>query len=72
MGMVKSFRDVVALWPAPEALAAEVGATHWAVHKWRHRNAIPAEWWLPILKTETARRHALNAETLAKLACVNR
>jgi hypothetical protein len=66
--MVNSFRDVVELWRTPEVLAAEIGASHWAVHKWRQRDAIPAEWWARLLQTKIARRHSLNADLLAKLA----
>jgi hypothetical protein len=66
--MVKSFRDIVELWPVPEMLAAEIGASHWAVHKWRQRDTIPSEWWVRILKTETAQRHGIDADTLTRFA----
>jgi hypothetical protein len=68
LAMVKSFRDVIGLWKTPEALASEIGVSHWAAYKWRHRNTIPAEWWFCILRTETARKHGVNAEMLTKFA----
>lgn len=66
--MVSSFREVVGLWDTPDALAAEIGAGVAAARKWPQRNAIPAEWWLPILRTETAQKAGLTAEVLALLA----
>lgn len=67
-GMIATFRDVVALWPTPDALAEEIGAGVSAARKWPQRDNIPAEWWLPILGTEKARSVGLTAETLAELA----
>lgn len=66
--MVSSFREVVALWGSPDALAADIGAGLWAVRKWPQRNAIPPEWWMPILQTEVARKAGLTADTLTALA----
>lgn len=67
-GMITTFRDVVALWPSPDALAAEIGAGTAAVRKWPQRDNIPAEWWLPILKTGKAQKAGLTADALAGLA----
>lgn len=66
--MITSFRDVIALWDGPDQMAAEIGAGRWAVHKWRSRNSIPSEWWLPILRTPVAKQHGLNGDLLAVLA----
>lgn len=66
--MVESFREVVALWGSPDALAAEIGAGVSAVRKWPQRDSIPAEWWLPILRTSKAQSAGLTAETLATFA----
>lgn len=66
--MVSSFREIVDLWDSPDALAAELGAGVWAVRKWPQRRMIPAEWWAPLLRTETAQKHGLTAELLADLA----
>lgn len=68
MRSISSFRDVVALWPSADALAAEIGAGAAAVRKWPQRDAIPAEWWLPILSTDVARAAGLTAEMLATFA----
>lgn len=66
--MVSSFREVVGLWESPDALAGEIGAGVSAARKWPQRDNIPAEWWLPILKTRTAQDAGLTAEDLAALA----
>ena len=66
--MVSSFREVVGLWPSPDALAAEIGAGTAAARKWPQRNNIPPELWLEILRTERAREVGLTAELLAELA----
>ena len=66
--MITSFRDVVALWGSPDTLAAEIGVGVAAARKWPQRNNIPAEWWVPILRTERAREAGLTAELLAELA----
>jgi hypothetical protein len=66
--MVSTFREVVALWPSPDALASDLGAGVAAARKWSHRNSIPAEWWLPLLRTDVARKAGLTADDLAALA----
>lgn len=66
--MVSSFRDVVGLWPSPDALAAEIGAGIAAVRKWPQRDNVPAEWWAPIVRTDVARSAGVTAEMLADLA----
>jgi hypothetical protein len=66
--MTQSFRDIIDLWPSPDALAGEVGSKAETVRKWRQRDSIPAEWWLPVIEAGKARGHALTADTLAALA----
>ena len=68
MADFRSFKDVIGLWPSPEALAADVGAKVPAVLKWRQRGRIPAEKWSAILSTEKAREGGVTSETLVALA----
>ena len=68
MSRFSSFRDVVNAWPTRDALAKDVGANLWLVLKWPQRDWIPAEWWLALLKTKTAREVGLTAEDLLRLA----
>jgi hypothetical protein len=63
-----SFREVIALWDSPAALAGEIGVGIAAARKWSFRNNIPAEYWFLILRTETAREAGLTAELLAAIA----
>lgn len=68
MAKFRSFRDVINLWPSPEALASDVAARVPAVLKWRQRDSIPAERWSAILSTEKARSSGITSETLVALA----
>jgi len=68
---IKSFRDLIELWPTREALAAEIGAKSSAVSKWWQRDSVPAEWWAPILSSEVAIRARLRADVLIDLASVD-
>lgn len=60
-----SFREVVSLWPSRQELASELGVHPEAVRKWSERNSIPAEWWLPILRTPRAEGAGLTADAFA-------
>ena len=66
--MANSFRDIIGLWPSPDALAAELGAKADTVRKWRQRDSIPAEWWMPLIEAAKARSVALSAAEMATLA----
>jgi hypothetical protein len=72
MAKFRSFKDVIGLWPSPEALASDVGAKVPAVLKWRWRDRIPAEKWSAILSTEKARDGGVTSETLVALAARER
>ena len=68
VGMVRSFRDIIGLFGSPDALAAEIGAKAETVRKWRQRNSIPAEWWLPVIKAAHARGRILTADEMTIIA----
>ena len=68
---IKSFRDLVELWPTREALAAEVGAHPSAVSKWWQRDNVPPEWWALILASEVAIRARLRADDLIDIVSVD-
>lgn len=65
---IKSFRDVIGLWPSKEALADDISAGLAAVNKWWQRNSIPSDRWAAILSTERARASGLTSDTLISLA----
>lgn len=66
--MTKSFRDVIDLWGSPDAMAKQIGASPWAVRKWRQRNNIPAEWWVDIVRAATRIDLPVTFAVLANLA----
>lgn len=70
--MPNSFRGVIDLWGSPDALAIDLGANVEAVRKWRQRDSIPADWWLPLVKLARKRRKKISVELLAALAAADR
>lgn len=65
---IKTFRDVVALWPSNEAMASDVSVKPPTVAKWGQRDSIPAEYWSSILRTEVAVKSGLTSDVLTLLA----
>lgn len=66
--MTQTFRDIIDLWPSPDALAGEVGSKAETVRKWRQRDSIPAEWWLPVIEAGKTHGHDLTTDAFAGLA----
>lgn len=66
--MAQTFRDIIELWPSPDALAGELGAKAETVRKWRQRESIPAEWWVPVIEAGKAHGKDLSAEQFAAIA----
>lgn len=67
-----SFREIIGLWPSPEAMADDIGAKAPAVRKWGQRDRIPSEWWDSILGSDVAGRNGLTAELMARLSAEKR
>lgn len=66
---MKSFADVIALWPSAEALAADLSLRGVTVRQWRNRNSIPAAYWGEIVAAAEARgATGLSLDVLAKIA----
>lgn len=66
--MAQSFREIIGLWPSPDALAGELGAKVETVRKWRQRDSIPADWWLSVIEAGKTRGQALTSEQFAVIA----
>ena len=66
--MAQSFREIIKLWPTPDALAGEIGAKPETVRKWRQRDSIPAEWWLPVIEAGNTAGKDLSAEQFTAIA----
>jgi hypothetical protein len=65
---MQSFRDIIALWPSPEALADEIGEKGWTVRKWKQRDSIPSGRWLAVIEAAAARGARVTAEEMARIA----
>jgi hypothetical protein len=67
------FRDVIGRWPSTRAFARDAGCSPMLVRQWRHRDHVPARYWLGIAKG-AARRGiaAIDVTLLAALAAKRR
>lgn len=63
-----SFKDIIAIWPSPDVMAAELGAKSETVRKWRQRDSIPADWWTAIIDAAQTRGATISADMLASFA----
>lgn len=63
---MQTYVSVCELWGDDKALAADVGASEFAVQKWRQRDKIPAGWWGAVV--EAAERRGFPHVTLEALA----
>jgi hypothetical protein len=65
---MRSFADVIRLWPSAEQLADDLGIKGVTVRQWRNRNSIPAEHWLRLIEVGRARALSVTLDDLARLA----
>lgn len=66
---MKSFSDIIRLWPNPRSMADAIGAGHWAVAKWQQRDRIPPEWWLSVIRAAAAAGYqGVTLDQMAKIA----
>lgn len=66
---LRSFADVVSLWPSIAAFADDVGASPDRARKWIARRSIPAEWFTSVMAAAHKRGlRQVNAELLAELS----
>ena len=63
---MKTFADIINLWPTAEELARDLGVTGLVVRAWRNRESIPAEYWTAI--AEAARKRKIRGVTLELFA----
>lgn len=66
---MKSFQDVIDLWPTRAALADDIGVSRVRVSTWRHRDSIPGEFWRRIVKA--AKRNGYASVTVDCLARIS-
>jgi hypothetical protein len=65
---MKTFHDVIALWPSISALAADAGVTYGVAKQWRRRNSIPADRWAALVTAGQARGLDVSADLFAGIA----
>jgi hypothetical protein len=58
-------REIIELWPSARELASDLGKNYETVRKWRFRNNIPADYWMPIIDAGKKRRIRVTLESLA-------
>jgi hypothetical protein len=66
--MVTSFRQLIDDWGGSAEMAADIGASVWAIKKWHQRDSIPSEWWLAIVSSAPVRNLDVTLEALALFA----
>lgn len=55
MPALKTFAEVIALWPTMVAMAADLGVEEGEPRKWKHRGQIPAHHFQPLLRAAERR-----------------
>ena len=65
---IKSFREVMSLWPTVSAFASDVGVPMPTAAKWKQRDSVPAPFWAAVLSTRPARKAQVSADLLVELA----
>ena len=65
---MRSFADVIRLWPSAEQLADDLRIKGVTVRQWRNRNSIPAEHWIRLIEVARARALSVTLDDLARLA----
>jgi uncharacterized protein YjcR len=66
---MRTFKEVIDLWPSVDELAEDLGKKPNTVRKWRVRNSVPADEWMRLIQSARARGiERVNADALAKIA----
>ncbi|MBS7790276.1 helix-turn-helix domain-containing protein [Roseococcus sp. SDR] len=64
---MRTFPDVIAIWPSASDLARELGVRDVTVRAWRQRG-IPARFWPVVVKAAKRRKVKLTVDQLAGMA----
>lgn len=66
---MRTFSDIVSLWPTATELAADIGENDGTVRQWKNRDSIPAEYWPKVIAAAAKRRFVgVTAELMAQIA----
>lgn len=64
---MKSYKDVIGLWPSPMDLAVDAGKTAEQVRKWISRSWIPPSSWPDVAEAAARRKYPVDLQLLASL-----
>lgn len=64
---MKSYQEVIGLWPSPAELASDAGKTAESVRKWKERDWIPPSAWPDVVEAAEKRKYPVNLQLLASL-----
>lgn len=64
---MKTFREVIDLWPSISAFAADIGVSYVTAQVMRHRNSIAAKHWRSVVESAEERGLDVTYELLASL-----
>ena len=67
-GMPETFKAAIDLWGSPINLGEDLGVSVERVRKWRQRNSIPGEYWLPVVEAAKRRGYKVSLLALATIA----
>lgn len=66
---MKSYRDVIRAFGGPSEFAAAIGANANTARSWLHRDSVPPEWWVAVVKAARAKRiRGITFEVMAIIA----
>ena len=64
---MKSYEEVIGLWPSLAELASDAGKSEEAVRKWKERKWIPPVAWLDVAQAAAKRNYPVDLQLLASL-----
>lgn len=67
---MKSFRDVIRLWPSADAMAAELDLRINTTRHWLTRDRIPAPYWKKVLDAAQAKGAVVSAEDFVDIVAI--
>lgn len=64
---MKSYQEVIGLWPSPAVLASDAGKSQESVRKWKERDWIPPAAWPDVAEAAAKRKYPVDLQLLASL-----
>lgn len=64
---MKSYEEVIGLWPSLAELASDAGKTEEQVRKWKSRKWIPSSSWPDVAEAAAKKKYPVDLQLLASL-----